>query len=145
MNQPRAQKAGYRVIDHTADLGILIFAPTEKALYETAARALFALLVEGRASGKGSIKTLQLEGEDRADLMVIWLRELLYFWTGRGLLVQKADVTALDEHRLSATVWVYPYDPGRHLIQNDIKAVTYHQIQVNRTPSGWEAKVIFDV
>lgn len=145
MNQPRAQKAWYRVIDHTADLGILVFGPTEKALYETAARALFALLVEGRASGKGSMETLQLEGEDRADLMVIWLRELLYFWTGKGLLVQKADVTAVDENRLSATVWVHPYDSERHLIQNDIKAVTYHQIQVKRTPSGWEAKVIFDV
>ena len=36
-------------------------------------------------------------------------------------------------------------DDGKWIFKTEIKAVTYHQIQVNRTPTGWEAKIIFDV
>jgi len=42
-------------------------------------------------------------------------------------------------------VGVDDYCPGRHVLKHEIKAVTYHQIQVSETESGWEARVIFDV
>ena len=37
------------------------------------------------------------------------------------------------------------FDPQQHEILKDVKAVTYHGISVDRTDTGWEATIIFDV
>lgn len=145
MKAPAARKAGYRLIDHTADLGMVVFAPTEKALYETAGAALFDILAEGIPPGPGPAETLHIRGEDPAERMVNWLRELLYLWAGKGLLVRDIRVTRITEDRLSAAVRVHPYDPKRHGIKTEIKAVTYHRLRVGPTSKGWEAFIIFDV
>jgi SHS2 domain-containing protein len=69
----------------------------------------------------------------------------LYFWNGKELLVKKTQILALSENELSANIELDHFDPDRHEIKIEIKAVTYHQIQVGRGPEGWEARVIFDV
>jgi SHS2 domain-containing protein len=138
-------KSGYRLLDHTADLGIVVFGPTVKALYEAAAKALSDLLMEGTALEQGRRLSLEIEGDDRADLMVNWLREILYLWAAKSLWLLEANVEHITSKRLSATVRVVPYNPIRQGIKTDIKAVTYHRIQVRRTKAGWEATVIFDV
>jgi SHS2 domain-containing protein len=61
------------------------------------------------------------------------------------MLVKTADILSLSENDLSATVKFDQYAPDRHIIKTEIKAVTYHQIQVISGPSGWDAKIIFDV
>jgi SHS2 domain-containing protein len=37
------------------------------------------------------------------------------------------------------------YDKARHRAGTYIKAVTYHQLSVQRTPEGWKATVYLDV
>lgn len=145
MRNPAAERSGYRLLDHTADMGIVVFGPTVKALYEAAAKALADFLVEGPAPEQGRRLSLEIEGEDRADLMVNWLREILYLWAAKSLWLLETTVEHITSKRLSATVRVASYDPTRQGIKTDIKAVTYHRIQVRRTTVGWEATVIFDV
>lgn len=145
MKKSPTLQSGYRLLDHTADLGIVVFGPTVKALYEAAAKALSDLLMEGTAPEQGRRLSLEIEGEDRADLMVNWLREILYLWAAKSLWLLEANVEHITSKRLSATVRVVPYNPIRQGIKTDIKAVTYHRIQVRRTKAGWEATVIFDV
>ena len=77
--------------------------------------------------------------------MVNWLRELLYLWTGEEKLVKAVDMLSISKYELTADVQYEQYDPERHVIKGEIKAVTYHQIQVYKEDRGWEAKIIFDV
>ena len=135
----------YKLIDHTADFGIHVFGADPKELFANAAFATFDMLTE--IDSLKSLKTtnLRVTGDDRSDLMVNWLRELLYLWNGKELLVKKAQILALSEKELSANVELDPFDPDRHEIKIEIKAVTYHQIQVSEGPKGWEAKIIFDI
>ena len=135
----------YKLIDHTADLGIHVFGTDPVELFTNAAFATFDMLTE--IDSLESLKTTDLKviGDDWADLMVNWLRELLYFWNGKELLVKKVQILDLSENELSANVTLDPFDPDRHEIKIEIKAVTYHQIQVSEGPKGWEAKIIFDI
>lgn len=144
MVKKKALGKPYRLIDHTADLGILVFGATVKALYENAAHAMFELITDSPLAIKIS-EDVRIEGKDRPDLMVNWLRELLYLWTGKEQLVAAVEIRTLSETELFAVVWTEPFDPGRHQIRNELKAVTYHQIRVDRTDDGWESQVIFDV
>ncbi len=135
----------YRLIDHTADFGIHVFGTDPAELFANAAFATFDMLTEIDSLESRKTTNLRVTGDDWSDLMVNWLRELLYFWNGKELLVKKVQILALSENELSANVELDPFDPDRHEIKIEIKAVTYHQIQVSSSPQGWEAKIIFDV
>ncbi len=135
----------YSIIDHTADFGLHVFGKTARDLYENAATAMFEQIVDTSALTGEAVADLTVDGSDRADLMVNWLRELLYLWTGEEKLVKTVRLIRLSAHELAATVTFDAFSPGRHEIENEIKAVTYHQIQVFPGAGGWEARIIFDV
>jgi SHS2 domain-containing protein len=132
-------------MNHTADVGIHVFGKDGKDLFANAAFALFSLFTDISALKGENKKKIAITGSDWPDLMVNWLRELLYLWNGNEILVKEVDIHSISEKRLSATVFYEPYDSDRHIIKMDIKAVTYHQIQVTAGPAGWEARIIFDV
>lgn len=135
----------YRIIDHTADIGIELTAGDAATLFARSALAMFDLLVVAEASAGKQTTALRVAGYDWADLMVNWLRELLYWWTGRQQRVCRVDIGDLMEHEIRARIGFEPFNPERHRIKHDIKAVTYHQVQVLDNPGGWQARVIFDV
>jgi SHS2 domain-containing protein len=135
----------YKLIDHTADFGIHAFGSDPKELFANAAYAMFDMLTDIDLLEGTDDTNLQVTGDDWADLMVNWLRELLYFWNGKELLVKKVQILSLSDTELSANVEFDPFDPERHEIKIEIKAVTYHQIEVTEVPEGWEARIIFDV
>jgi SHS2 domain-containing protein len=135
----------YELIDHTADFGIQIFGSDSQELFTNAALALFDVITEMDALKGDDSCTIRASGEDWSDLMINWLREILYLWNGREMLVKSVQILSLSENDISAKIYFDAYLPDRHIIKTEIKAVTYHQIQVKRSPSGWKARVIFDI
>jgi len=139
-----AKEPSYESIDHTADTGIHVFGHNPRDLFQNAAMALMDQLVEPAGLCPGQEKRLTIEGADWPDLMVNWLREILYLWVGKDVLVQSVQIEFISKKRLTAHLRVDPFSQKRHQIKSEIKAVTYHQIQVVDTGNRWEAKVIFD-
>lgn len=135
----------YELIDHTADIGIAVTAESMEALFETAAHAMFEQITDTRTL-TGSMKTrLTITGIDREDLMINWLRELLFLWNGREYLLKQASIEKIADTGLTARVWYDSFDRQIHEIFADIKAVTYHGIRVEKSDAGWKATIIFDV
>jgi len=134
----------YELIDHTADFGIRVFGKNLESLYENAAYALFDLITEINRLYRNHTLHLTIEGEDRADLMVNWLRELLYLWNGREMLVSEASVHMVSETCFQAEICYDRYEKSRHEIKNEIKAVTYHKLDVKKEADGWAGEIIFD-
>lgn len=135
----------YRLIDHTADFGIQVFGADLPALFGNAAQAVFSLITDIHRLRPTSTAALRLTGADWPDLMVNWLRELLYLWNGEQRLVAATHIRSLSEFELLADLDLDVFDPLRHVIHMEIKAVTYHQIQVHADPGGWQAQIIFDI
>jgi len=135
----------YRVFDHTADLGIEIFGETQKALFIHAAFAVFDLMADlDSVQPKESLR-ISVEGADREDLLINYLREVLYLFNGKKLLLKNFSIDEMDDRHLTGNVQGEFFDPGRHLLKREIKAVTYHRAEVRETEHGWQGKVIFDV
>lgn len=136
----------YSFMDHTADFGIRVWGADAETLFENAAGALWELIAGPELVKKTVALDLEISGMDYADLMFNWLRELLYLWTGKAWIGGAAAVREISENHLAARVWGEHFDSGRHLLVNEIKAVTYHQLAVEeRSTGGWECRVIFDV
>jgi SHS2 domain-containing protein len=144
VHEPEVKKK-YRLIDHTADFGVHVFGENERDLFQNAAFAMYDLITDVSLLSGIKSRQIRVTGDDRIELMFNWLRELLYLWSGKLLLVHSTHIDAFSETGLRAAVIIDPFDPCRHVINSDIKAVTYHQLQVNRTSKGWESKIIFDV
>lgn len=135
----------YRFIDHTADLGLEIFGRDPSDLFEQAAYALTDLLTDPSQLKGRRQHTFKISGLDWEDLLINWLRELLYLYNGDALLVARVDILAIEQTRLHAVVATDAFQAGRHEIRNEIKAVTYHQLEVKPVGGKWLARVIFDI
>jgi SHS2 domain-containing protein len=134
-----------RYLDHTGDIGFEVKAPTLEELFRRAARGLYEILVERRPASAGGEEQLDLQ-EEGADLLLrTFLSELLYrFLARRTMFVEFTDLR-FEGNRLTARGPVAAFDPARDGLRTELKAVTYHQLEVRREPSGWRARVIFDV
>lgn len=138
-------KQGYRFTDHTADFGLEIFGTDAGDLFVQAAKALSDLITDPKILQNRHQRSLVVTGDDWADLMVNWLRELLYLWNGEQHLVHGVAIETLGQKHLVARVITDAYNSDIHSIRNEIKAVTYHQIEVGPYKDGWRARVIFDI
>ncbi len=139
----------YKLIDHTADLGIEINGRTKRDLFTKAVLSLMNVLIEVTESEKGKAnirqRTLTVEGSDIADLLVNFLREVLYLFNGEVLIIWKCEIMECGNRKLVARLFLESYDKKKHIMKTEIKAVTYHGLSVQRIKKGWKARVIFDV
>ncbi len=135
----------YQVIDHTADLGIIVKGTDVEDLFIRAAQAMTHLMVKGDISEKIATRDVLIEGEDFPDLMVRWLGEILYLFEGENFIVHSIEIKSISAIQLKSILSLTGFEPEYHEVLREIKAVTYHQISVDKANDGWEAKVIFDV
>jgi len=135
----------YEIFDHTADLGLRIRADDLEGLFAEAARALFSAIVTNPEDVRPAETTaIELEAEQRDELLRDWLAELLYLFHAEHRLFAEFTVE-LDGPRLKATAAGEPIDPTRHDLDSEIKAVTYHGLKVEHDGDGWLAEVIVDL
>ena len=135
----------YETFEHTADLGLQVRAANLDALFAEAGRGFLSILIENPSDvrPRRDVK-LQVEGTDKDYLFFDWLNELLYRFEIDHLLLAEFDVT-LDQRGLRAIARGEPVDADRHSLAHEIKAITYHQLEVKQVPDGWQARVIVDI
>ncbi len=138
-------KSGFKVLDHTADLRIKVRGKDMKGLFEQAALAMMQVMISSKPGGEVNRMKLSLDAEDPAELMVLWLGEILYLFEGEKKVVIGLEIESISPADLNATLETVSFDPNCHEVVCEIKAVTYHQIEVVDKGNCWEAKIIFDL
>jgi len=136
-------------IDHTGDIGIQVTAPSLEVLFERAARGTFHVLADLSAVRVQGETAITVEGRDREALMVRWLSELNYRHTVDHHLFCDFTVDGIEEmndgFRLTGTARGEPTDSTRHTVYTEIKAITFHGMDIQETDTGWAVQVIFDM
>lgn len=135
----------FEILDHTADIGIIVHGEDLKALFENAGEAFFHLITDLRKVKRRVERRINLKGESLDRLMVDWLSELLYLHDVERLLFREFAVESVGEDGLGAVAKGEPFQEGVHVIKTEVKAVTYHQIEVRPENGSWRARVIFDL
>ena len=143
----------FTVFDHTADVGLEVRAESLADLLATAARAVFDQVLEdwpAAAEVQEEVlarSPMATPGGDLGELLVVWLQELLYRFEARRLVPLSFDFApARRRGEVRARVGFGRFDPARHRARLEVKAVTYHGLQVREEPGGaWSARFILDV
>jgi len=140
-----SDKQDFIVLNHTADSGIMVCGTDVRNLFEKAAIAMMQIMVSCKHTEKTRTIKLSLNEQDLPGLMVRWLGEILYLFAGEKEVVSSIRIDSISPSHLAATLESVPFNPDLHEILCEIKAVTYHQIEVVEKDNFWEARVIFDL
>ena len=134
----------YKIIEHTADVGIEAHGATLEEAFEEAAKGMFAIITDGsKIESKVERKVeIPFEGDEEI-LLVDWLNELLYIYDVEGLVFGKFNVKIND--KLIGYAYGEKYDRQKHGYGVEIKAVTYHMLEIKRNKKGVTIKVLFDI
>lgn len=134
-----------RIIEHTADTGIEVEADSLEELFRGAADGMLSLIVSPGSVSPLTVRSITLEAGDLEELMFLWLNEILFIVDSEGLMLSNTLVERVEELRLEGSVAGERFNPAKHSVESEIKAATYHQLEVGRSGGGWVARIIFDV
>ena len=131
---------GFEEVEHTADWELRVWAVDIAALLQAAAMGMYSLagvklMPAPRVNREFSLAAAELE-----TLLVEFLSELLYFGEMEGLGFDKYSLL-IGEKSLQAALEGAPISS----MEKEIKAVTYHKLEINRTQQGFETSIVFDV
>jgi len=136
----------YKFISHPADTGIEIEASTLPELFSLALKGFNATIFEKpEAVEVSEEKPLSVSGEDVKELLVNFLTEVLTLLDSERFVVDEANFERIDEKNIEAVLKGGKVDLGKMGFITEIKAITYHQLQVEKRGDGWFARVIFDI
>ena len=138
----------FEYIEHTADLRFKSYGKTLGECFSNAAKAMFNAIVNPSTVKGRTEKTIKLSSPKLELLMHDWLSEALFLFEDEGILFSdfKVEVEENKGFELTGTLRGEKYDPKRHVILTEIKAVTYHEMKIKKEEKGiWSAEVLCDI
>jgi SHS2 domain-containing protein len=133
------------LVETTADVGLRITAPSLDELFARALRGVCYLIAESVRPPLREERSVTLEADDPEELLVAWLSWVIAVFDGEAWLAVDARVSVRGS-RLQALVSGGPWLPEYGEIWHYVKGVTYHELEIQRTPEGdLTATVILDV
>ncbi len=135
----------YEFFDHTADIGIRAEAPTLPALFMAMARGLTELIAEDSALQPRQQRTIELEAADVSGLLLVWLKELLFWFSTERFLPVEYPLREVTTTHLQGVVRGDTFSPARDVQGREVKAITRHGLNVEQRNGVWHAEVIVDI
>ena len=137
----------YRILPHTADGKFQAFGRTLEEAFGNAALALASLMWDWAAIKPKARHFVHVTGNDREQLLVKFLGEIIYLFETRQFLLGKVDGLRIrpqfEGFSLEAVLGGDTLSPG-HELYGDVKAVTYHELKIEAC-DGFTVQVVVDM
>lgn len=134
----------FRLLEHTADMGIEATGKTPADLFRAVADGLRAVLADLPDRPCGHWQEVSVTGRNLDELLVNWLNTILFHLEVDGLFPEQFQVEEISSTHLHARI-------GGNLLAasplpvREVKAATWHRLEVTAQPGGWRARVYLDL
>lgn len=129
----------------TADLTVDAWGETLGEAFSNVALAMFNAMTPLEGVEERESRAFEVEGDDLGALLFNFLDELLYIHEVDLIVFSGFDVEVDEEGiRLRAECRGELFDLGRHEQGIAIKAVTFHNMAIERGEAGWSVRVVLD-
>jgi len=135
----------FELFDHTADVGIRAWAATLPELAKAAGEGLYAVIGEFVSAGEPQQLSIDLSGSESAILLRDYLHELLVLFDRDQRCATAVDVSVFDDLHFKAAIETQLVDTERSIWHHEVKAITYHELNIRKTAEGYEATLILDI
>lgn len=132
----------------TADIAFEATGKNEEELFEQCALAVEQTMVDIKNVKAKEKREIKVESDALDKLLFNFLSELLYYKDAEKLLFSKFSVKISEKgnvHKLKATAKGEKIDLKKHVLHNDVKAVTWHMFKIEKTRAGYKALIVVDV
>lgn len=142
-------KNKFKEIEHTADVGIIANGKNLDKMFENAAYGMLNILHGKKSFRANKTSKVVLHETSDVNLLVSWLNEINYLILVKNFLTVKVNQLHIKQNKnswnlnavLSGTESFKHFDK----FDTEIKAVTYHQLKIERINTGFQCQVIFDI
>ena len=135
-------------VEHPSDIGFRAYGRDLAEAFENAALALFEVMVDtGKVDAREEAE-VELEAEDEKALLYDWLDRLIYLRDSDNKVFSKFSVKITENQggfKLQARIWGETFDPGKHSDRTAVKAMTYHMMEITRSPEETYVQVVVDI
>jgi len=139
----------FRFLEHTADVYIAAYGRNLAEAFENAALAMFEVMTDTDSVQPLVEDMVEVKAYDKPSLLYNWLEELLIKFEVSNMLYSKFKILKMEEDgetiRLTAEIWGEPFDETKHKQKIGVKAVTYHQMEIQEKPGKATLKFILDI
>ncbi len=132
----------YELLEHVADIKMKVYGKSLEDLFSNAAYGMANIQKLKVKSEKLKVKrTIKIKSTDSETLLVDFLSEILTLSDTYHEVYPKVSAIKINQNEASAEILGFSIDQ----FDEDIKAVTYHGLQVKKVDDHWEAVVLFDI
>ncbi len=140
---------GYRFLEHTTDALVEAWGPTLERAFALAAKSLFETMINTDTVEPKMEDHVNTSGHDELELLYNWLEELLLRFEIRTMVYSQFHIDPI--RRLSNSLELHArakgekYDRAKHEGKTEIKAVTYHQMKIEKNPGRVHVRYLLDL
>lgn len=140
-----AVKTAFELFDHTADIGIRATAPSLPGLIPPAGKALYSIIGELVPSDDKRAESWELVDDDSVFLLRDYLAELLHLFESEMRIVIEPVASVFEDGRLVVHAQSVAINQRHSDFLREIKAVTYHELEIAEVDGGYQATIIVDI
>ncbi len=151
-NKNDSKNMKFEFFDVTADVGYKAYGETLGEAFENAALAMFEVMTDTSTIKPLIEKKIKLDAEDEYAILYDWLSELLFFHDSEFMVFSnfnvKIECQIIDNNKryyLEASAFGEQFDPSKHERRSEVKAVTYHMMDININYHPIKLQVILDI
>jgi len=139
----------FEFLEHVADAYVAAYGRSLAEAFQNAALAMFELMTDASKIEPRIEEEIVVEEWDENALLYNWLEQLLLKFEIEGKLLSEFKISELVQTekgwRLQAKVSGELFDPKKHESRVEVKAVTYHQMEIGRRDDAYVVKFILDL
>jgi SHS2 domain-containing protein len=121
----------YKFLEHMADVLFRAYGNDLSELFENSAEALESVMIDLKSIDVKDVKRVNLSSDTYENLLFDWLSEIIVLFEVDSFAIRKFNVKIIDKS-LRAECSGEKIDKGKHKLKHEVKAVTYHNLEVMR-------------
>jgi SHS2 domain-containing protein len=138
----------YQYMEFGGDVSFIARGKDLNELFRQAALAMYNVMVDVDRVDRVEEITLEMRSHDVSLLLHDWLNELLYITDTKQIVFSDFSICITkedSEYLLKGKAFGEKLDLSKHNPKTEIKAVTYHSLEVKKSGDLWEGTVVLDL
>lgn len=138
----------FKFIEHTADIAVELTTSTIEELFVCAVDAWNKTMLDAEILYEDEIIKLDFEAESLEELLVNFLSEVNYLFLSKNWFCTGVEDITLHKnngYKMTARLAGLNVQPTKIDFKEEIKAVTYHQLEIKKINGNFTTRIVFDI
>jgi SHS2 domain-containing protein len=127
-----------------ADIAFEAYGKNLNEVFENSAYAFFDITCNPNTIKNKIKKIINIKAENEKDLLYNFLSELVFLKDSKQLIFNKVNLK-IEKNKLKAILFGDKIDYENQELRNDIKAITLHLFNLEKTKNGYKTRVVVDI